>query len=95
MEVIPPKIIEEGELPTVKTSPSMSKNTLLGLLAGIVLSAGIIVVITVMNDTIKTEEDIHKYLGISTLAVVPDRKDFISNKKKKGKRKKSSKGGKA
>lgn len=92
MEVIPPKIIEDGEIPTVQTSPSMSKNTMLGLLAGLILSAGIVVVITIMNDSIKTEDDIEKYLGISTLAVVPDRKDYIG-KKKKSKKKKSSKGG--
>lgn len=91
MEVIPPKIIEDGEIPTVQTSPSMSKNTLFGLLVGLVLSAGIVVAITVMNDSIKTEDDIQKYLGISTLAVVPDRKDYIG--KNKGKKKKSSKGG--
>lgn len=89
MEVIPPKIIEDGEIPTVQTSPSMSKNTMLGLVAGLILSAGIVVVITIMNDSIKTEDDIEKYLGISTLAVVPDRKDYI------GKKKKSSKGGRA
>lgn len=92
MEVIPPKIIEDGEIPTVQTSPSMSKNTMLGLVAGLILSAGIVVVITIMNDSIKTEDDIEKYLGISTLAVVPDRKDYIG-KKKKSKKKKSSKGG--
>lgn len=94
MEVIPPKIIEDGEIPTVQTSSSMSKNTMLGLLAGLILSAGIVVVITIMNDSIKTEDDIEKYLGISTLAVVPDRKDYIG-KKKKSKKKKSSKGGRA
>lgn len=94
MEVIPPKIIEDGEIPTVQTSPSMSKNTMLGLLAGLILSAGIVVVITIMNDSIKTEDDIEKYLGISTLAVVPDKKDYIG-KKKKSKKKKSSKGGRA
>ena len=31
MEVDPPKIIEEGEIPTKRTSPSMSKNVLLAL----------------------------------------------------------------
>lgn len=96
MEVIPPKIIEKGELPTVKTSPSMTKNTFLGLMLGFVLSAGIVVVITVMNDSIKTEDDIEKYLGISTLAVIPDRKDYIGQKKsEKRQKKKSGKGGRA
>lgn len=95
MEVIPPKIIEKAELPIVKTSPSLSKNTMLGLLLGLILSAGIVVVITIMNDSIKSEDDIEKYLGISTLAVVPDRKDYIGSKKKRHrKKKKGSKGGK-
>ncbi len=81
MEVKAPKIIEEGALPTTKTSPSIFKNTILGLLIGLVLSAGLIVVRTVMDTSIKTEEDIEKYLGMSTLAMVPDRKDFIGQKK--------------
>src|SRR5699024_10614503 len=39
MEVVPPKIIEEGEIPETKTAPSVTRNTLLGLMAGIVVSA--------------------------------------------------------
>ena len=93
--MIPPKIIEDGELPTVKTSPSMSKNAMLGLLLGFVLSAGIVVVVTIMNDSIKTEDDIEKHLGLSTLAVVPDRKDYVNSKRKRKTKKKSSKGGRA
>ena len=34
-----------------------------------------------------TEEDIEKYLGISVLAKVPDRKDFVNVKSKKNKKK--------
>lgn len=97
MEVKAPKIIEEGALPTTKTSPSIFKNTILGLLIGLVLSAGLIVVRTVMDTSIKTEEDIEKYLGLSTLAMVPDRKDFVGQKKEKTskKKRKTSKGGRA
>ena len=36
-----------------------------------------LVVYAVMDDTIKTEEDIEKYLGVSVLAKVPDRKMCI------------------
>ena len=35
----------------------------------------------------KTEEDIEKYLGVSVLAKVPDRKDFINSKNRKSKNK--------
>ena len=91
MEGIPPKIIDQGEVPSGPSSPSVSRNTLLGTLLGIVVSCGIITVITVMDDTIKTEEDIEYYLGIPTLASVPDRKDYIGGKKKARNRKKSIK----
>lgn len=91
MEVVPPKMIEEGVMPTEKTSPSMEKNALIGLLLGLLLSAGVICVMTIMDDTIKTEEDVAKYLGLSTLASIPDRKDYITGKKKKDNRKKKQK----
>lgn len=78
MEVVPPKVIDEGVLPTQKTSPSTAKNTLLGILLGAFLSGGVVVLRTVLDDTIKSEEDIEKYLGIPALSIVPDRKDFIN-----------------
>lgn len=79
MEVVPPKIIEKGKIPTVQSSPSMSKNVMMGILLGIVLCCGIICVITIMDDSIKSEDDLEKYLGITVLASVPDRKDYIVN----------------
>lgn len=83
MEVTEPKIIEEGEMPTAKISPNTKKNIMIGALAGFVLSAGVVVLLTLMDDTIKTEEDIERYLGLSTLASVPDRRDYIGGKRKK------------
>lgn len=83
MEVVPPKIIELGKIATVRTSPSVKKNTELGFLLGLVACAAIVVILAVMDDTIKTEEDIEKYLGISVLAKVPDRKDFANKKSNK------------
>ena len=81
MEVTPPKIIEEGEVPTIQTSPSTKKNVLIGALAGLVLSAGVIILLTLMEDTIKTEEDIEKYLGLTTHASIPDTKHYITTKR--------------
>lgn len=94
MEIDAPKIIEEGEIPTQRTSPNMKRMAVMGLAAGLILSAVIIAVKTILDDTIKTEDDITKYLNIATLANVPDRKDFISGKKKKkrGKKKKAKRG---
>lgn len=88
MEVIPPKIVEEGQMPTYKDGPNVKRNALLGLLAGLVISAGIVCLLAMLNDSIKTEDDIARYLGISTLATIPDRKDYIGGKKNKRKSKK-------
>lgn len=73
MEMVPPKLIEEGEVPILKSSPSNVKNALIGGLLGAVLVCGVITVNVVMNDTIRTEEDVTKYLGLSVLASVPER----------------------
>ena len=86
MEVVPPKIIEKGEVPDVQTSPSMKKNIAIGAVAGAVLSAGVVILLTILNDTVKSEEDIERYLRIPTLASIPDRKDYITDKKKKKRR---------
>lgn len=89
MEVIPPKIIEEGVLNTSPVSPNVKGNILKGILLGFVLVAGIVTVRTIMDDTIKSEEDIERYLGIPMFAKIPDRKDYISGSRKgrKGRRK--------
>ena len=98
MEVTPPKVIEEGEVPTIQTSPSTKKNVMIGALAGLILSAGIIILLTLMDDTIKSEEDIENYLGLTTLASIPDRKDYITGKGPRNQarqhRRKRRKGGK-
>ena len=75
-------------MPAAQTSPSMSRNVMLGALAGLALAAGVVILMTVMNDSIRSEDDIERYLNIPTLASIPDRKDYISGKtKKKSKRK--------
>ena len=65
------KIYEEAAVSEKPSSPSLKKNCALGLLAGIVLAMAVITVLYLMDDTIKTEDDIEKYLGMTTLAVLP------------------------
>ena len=62
MDSAPPNIVEEAYLPTQKTKPSITKNTMIGGLAGVFLAGAIILVLFVMNDAIKTPEDVEKYL---------------------------------
>ena len=89
MDSAPPNIVEEAYLPTQKTKPSITKNTMIGGLAGVFLAGAIILVLFVMNDAIKTPEDAEKYLGLNTLATIPVFEGETGAKKKKSKRKKS------
>ncbi len=95
MEMIPPKLFEEGEVPTEKFSPSNAKNAVIGALIGIVLVCGLTTVEVLMNDTVTTEEDVAKYLGIPVLASVPEREgkedDLVNVASKSRKKKRRSK----
>ncbi len=82
MEVVPPKIVEDAIVPDRKTSPSHSRNLMIGVLLGLLLSGGIVCFNTIMDDSIKTEDEIRKYLDLPMLARVPDRKDFINKAEK-------------
>lgn len=66
-----PSIMSTALVPTEPVSPNKTKSILLGALLGFVVSAGVIVVITVLDDTYKTAEDIKKYTGLVTMAVIP------------------------
>lgn len=80
MEVTPPKIVEEGEIGS-KTGPSITKNAMMGFVIGAFLVCVVIIVLELLNDTIQKEEDIERYLGIPTLAVIPEKTS--GNKKEK------------
>ena len=87
MEVTRPNIIEEGILPTSKTSPSNTKNTMIGALLGLLIGVAIAVINELMNDAIYTEEDVERYLGLTTLASIPDKANTETKRRKKKKKK--------
>ena len=75
MEMVPPKMIEDGAIPTHKSSPSNTKNALMGGIVAAMIVCGLIALEVIMNDTVTTEDDVTKYLGLSVLASVPERPD--------------------
>lgn len=79
-----PSTVEDAVVPQYPVSPSLKKNTLLAGLAGAVLVMAIIMINYLMDDRIKTEEDVMKYLELNTLASIPLNKGDKSSKKKKG-----------
>lgn len=92
MEVTPPKVVEEGEIGG-KTGPSITKNAMVGFIAGAFLVCVIIIVLELLNDTIQKEEDVERYLAIPTLAVIPEKVNTQKKEKQdKGAKKQGLKG---
>ena len=74
MEGTKVKVVDYAVVPQTKSSPSTPKNTVLGMLIGFVLSAGVIILLEIFNDTINSEEWLVTTYGdeIPLLSVVPD-----------------------
>lgn len=75
MEMTPPKIIEDGIVSEEPSSPHTKKNAAVGGLAAAFAVCFLIVLQVILNDTIRTEEDVEKYLQLSILAAVPEREE--------------------
>ena len=97
MEMVPPKMIEDGVVALEKTSPSVKKNAAVGGLIALFLVCAAITLSVVLNDTVKTEDDIQKYLDLPVLAVIPakesvsDSGEIEGQKKRKTSRRKAGK----
>ncbi|MCR5202296.1 MAG: polysaccharide export protein [Lachnospiraceae bacterium] len=99
MDIAEPGIVEAGHISSHKDSPNTKKNTVIAALIGAVLCAGIIIVRFLLDDTIKSSDDIEKYLGINTLAILPvdsamlseQEREILEKKNYKKKRKKLKK----
>ncbi len=66
------KIVDYAIVASKPSSPSVIKNTILGLLIGLVATAGIIVLYEIFDVTIRNEEDVTQTSTYPILAAVPD-----------------------
>lgn len=94
MKIEQVNVIEEGSLSEIPAFAVVQKWTIIGALAGIVLSAAVIVIKSMLDDTVKTTEDVEKYFELSTLAVIPiseEMDDGLPKNKKKSRKNKKNK----
>lgn len=66
-----PTIAERAVAPEKPSAPSMKKNAIIAALLGLFASIAIVVINYIRDDTIKTAEDVEKYLQLNTLASIP------------------------
>lgn len=78
-------IVDEANLPLNPVSPDIKKNALFGALAGFFISGLVITLMFLLNDSVKTTEDVEKYLELSVLGIIP-RYDGLNKERASSKR---------
>ena len=66
------RIVDYAVVPGGQSSPNVNKNTMMGILLGIVLSCGVIVMIYLFDDTLRAEDDTTELYDLPLLATIPD-----------------------
>lgn len=75
METDEPNIVEEGYVAELPISPNILKNTIIGAAIGFFLACAVIITFYLLDDTIKSSDDLERYLGLNTLALIPKGKE--------------------
>ena len=91
MDTNEPTILSQALLPEKPVSPRRLFNTALGLVLGALVMIGVVTVQFLLDDKIKTADDIRKYTDMAALAVVPsnensaklDRKGSVGRKSRR------------
>lgn len=90
-----PNIFEEPRLAQNPSSPSVARNLILGFLIGALIAGGVLTVQFVMDDRVRTAEDIEELLHVPTLGIVTEQDAFHSGHRsvdeKRDKKKKARK----
>lgn len=66
------KVVEAAIVPSVPSSPSYTKNTMIGFLLGFILTIVAIALQSIFDVVIRTEEDVVQSSGLPILTAVPD-----------------------
>ncbi len=88
MDIDAVNVVESANMPTKKAGPSYLKWTVIAGMLGVLLVCAMVLIKYLLDDTIKTSEDVERYLGLSTLAIIPiiETEADSKKKRKKGKR---------
>ena len=66
------KLISQASVTPDPVSPNVMKNTAIAALLGLVVSVGIVVLRELLDNKIKSEDDVRKYLDLPVVGVSPD-----------------------
>ena len=77
MQTDEPSQFSEALIPKYPVSPRKKLNVVLGFMMGAVAVCAFLVVMFLLDDKIKTADEIRRYTGLPTLAVVPDNDEVL------------------
>jgi len=66
------KRIDSGKISAEPSNVHTARNIALGAIIGILLSCGVLFLVFVFDDKIKSPEDVEKHLGLSVLGAIPE-----------------------
>lgn len=78
--------VETASLPTSPSSPNVKRNVIIGALFGLLLTIIILVVRYLLDDTVKTADDVEKYTGLTVLGTIPLSEGEKAGRRSGGKR---------
>lgn len=64
-------VVDEANLPVAPSSPNVNKNMMFGAAWGCLLAIAVILFRYLLDDTIKNDGDVEKYLNLTVLASIP------------------------
>ena len=76
--------VDEANLPTAPSGPDVKRNTVFGFGVGVLLGVALVVVLHLLDDSIRTPDDVERLLGVGVLASIP----VMENERKRHKRRK-------
>ena len=83
MDIDAINVAETANVPTKKSGPSVARWTVIAGFLGAVVIAFFVILEYLLDDTIKSNDDVERYLGLSTLALVPLTTEETDKKKSK------------
>ena len=66
------RIAEDAVTPLAPVKPNKTRNIMMGVLIGLMIGIGFSFLLEYMDRSVRTEEDIQKYIGIQVLSVIPE-----------------------
>jgi Capsular polysaccharide biosynthesis protein len=79
------EVIDYATIPFMPSSPDVKRNTLIGVLIGLVLSAIVVILLEMVDTAVRSEEDLTEIFDIPVLGVIPRLMENDNGGRKNGK----------